>query len=78
MKQQTGARNEREANQQMAETETHARVLCPPCTGDCFQGRECPADGPARRRGRDAEALVVVIALATFWGVVALMVRGCT
>ena len=56
---------------------TEPPKTCPPCDGECGQGRDCPSGCPPRRRCWNAEVLVMVILVATFWGVVVLMLRGC-
>lgn len=50
-------------------------MSCPPCNGNCCQGRNCPT-----REERDFTGLRWVVAgLAVFWTFVAVVVvRSCT
>jgi hypothetical protein len=48
-------------------------VGCPPCTGDCVQGRACPAH-ECEPRG-PGEFRWVVLGLALFWAAVAVVWR---
>lgn len=60
-------RNEREAHRAIVES-------CPPCSGNCLQGRRCPDNVQP-----DPGALRwVLLALAVFWGLVAWGVVRCT
>lgn len=51
----------------------HVKHTCPPCTGACRQGRDCPAERADYRGLR-----WVALGLLVFWGLVVEVVRGCT
>jgi len=45
---------------------------CPPCTGDCQQGRTCPADKPQGLGDRLMQAAIVgVVAAPVVWHLIA-------
>lgn len=47
---------------------------CPPCTGDCRQGRGCPAATSPREL---RPLRWVLLCLALFWAMVAIVVAEC-
>lgn len=50
---------------------------CPPCHGDCHQGRSCPADAPAvAMTPRDAWLCLAIIAAPWVIGVTAFVACG--
>jgi hypothetical protein len=61
-------RNEREAHRAFVES-------CPPCSGDCRQGRDCPAENDGPRDSRPL--LLVLLGLAVFWTLVGIGVVRC-
>ena len=46
--------------------------ICPPCSGDCDQGRRCPSKGDPEADRRTV--WLVMALLGTFWAVVAALV----
>ena len=52
---------------------------CPPCNGECRQGRDCPAikDGdPPMITGDKAALILMALLVIAFWGCVIMAIRS--
>ncbi len=53
----------------------HASGTCPPCTGNCRQGDECPAEPPPREPMKRRDLGTVLVLIGATWVLVVFVVR---